>query len=183
MSPSEAASIGIDVGEHGGLSVLVGRSSLLATGMPYRMVGTVWLPDGPEIVRRITDVLPPDMPAFVTLEHVFARYSNGAISLGRAQAVVIDRLVDLYPVHVVGARTWQKALGVHHENRMERKERAIEHVKRHWPGVNLAPGRCTTPQSGIADAVCLAEYGQSIECGVTLEKRRKDRPVKRRKGA
>lgn len=39
------------------------------------------------------------------------------------------------------------------------KKAAIAFAQEKWPGVNLKPGQCRTPQDGIADAVCLADYG------------------------
>lgn len=39
------------------------------------------------------------------------------------------------------------------------KKAAIKYAQDFWPQVDLQPGRCTTPHDGIADAVCLADYG------------------------
>lgn len=39
------------------------------------------------------------------------------------------------------------------------KDAAIRYAQGMWPQVDLQPGRCTTPQDGIADAICLADYG------------------------
>lgn len=40
------------------------------------------------------------------------------------------------------------------------KAAAIDFCTHFYPEINLIPGRKKTPQDGIADAVCLAEYGK-----------------------
>lgn len=50
---------------------------------------------------------------------------------------------------------WQSAvLGVTGD-----KQAAIAWVQQHYPQCSLIPGRCRTPQDGMADAVCIAAYG------------------------
>ena len=39
------------------------------------------------------------------------------------------------------------------------KQMAIDHVQYHWPDVELVPGKCRVKQDGIAEAVCICEYG------------------------
>lgn len=43
------------------------------------------------------------------------------------------------------------------------KDAAIYYCQNHLPRVDLIPGRCRTPQDGIADAACLAVYGRMTE--------------------
>ena len=40
------------------------------------------------------------------------------------------------------------------------KQAAIEYVQRRYPQVSLTPGRLTQPHDGIAESICIAEYGQ-----------------------
>lgn len=40
------------------------------------------------------------------------------------------------------------------------KQAAITYVQQALPQVDLMPGRCRTPQDGVADAACLAVYGR-----------------------
>lgn len=55
----------------------------------------------------------------------------------------------------VHARTWQAAvIGKIWDARAQ----AIEWCQRFAPDVELMPGRCTTPQDGIAVARCMAEW-------------------------
>lgn len=48
------------------------------------------------------------------------------------------------------------------------KEAAIKYVQLTLPHVDLKPGRCTTPQDGIADAACLAVFA-----GIYAKKRQR----------
>lgn len=43
------------------------------------------------------------------------------------------------------------------------KQAAIAHVQRTLPDLDLVPGKCRVPQDGLADAACLALYGQHRE--------------------
>lgn len=45
------------------------------------------------------------------------------------------------------------------------KDAAVLHVENRWPGVNMCPGRKRKPHDGIADAVCIAEFGWKSELG------------------
>lgn len=42
------------------------------------------------------------------------------------------------------------------------KSATINYVARKYPNINLMPGKKRTPHDGIADAICIGEYGSSI---------------------
>lgn len=64
------------------------------------------------------------------------------------------------PYREVQPQTWKaKVLG---RGAASGKQGAIEYVQVHLPQVDLCPGLCRTPQDGIADAACLAVYGQTF---------------------
>lgn len=178
--------VGLDIGVGGGVVALLGRQVLLAERMPTRRVGHRHQTHGSRLAELYQRLQAHGLPIVTYHERVFApQKGNGAISLGSAAGIAIDRALDFGAVHQVEARVWQRHLDCHHKDYDERKRRAIDHVKRHWPAINLSPGRCTSPQSGIADACCIAEYGQAVELGTVLRlaKRSKPKTVKRRKGA
>ena len=57
---------------------------------------------------------------------------------------------------LVAPQTWKNnVLG----RRGATKQDAIDFVVKHMPWVDLMPGACRTPQDGIADAACLAQWG------------------------
>jgi crossover junction endodeoxyribonuclease RuvC len=54
------------------------------------------------------------------------------------------------------------------------KTQAIVEALRRWPTANLRPGRRTKPHDGLADALCLAEFGrQQLVGGGQPRKRRR----------
>lgn len=52
------------------------------------------------------------------------------------------------------------------------KEAAIEYVARKHPQVDLTPGKMRKPHDGIADSVCIAEYGYKKMYSVSRRSRR-----------
>ncbi len=42
------------------------------------------------------------------------------------------------------------------------KATTLAYVHEKYPNVDLTPGRCHLPQDGLADAVCLGEYGAGV---------------------
>lgn len=64
------------------------------------------------------------------------------------------------PYRTVQPQTWKaKVLG---RDAASGKQGAIEYVQNALPHVNLVPDKCRVPQDGIADAACLAVYGQTF---------------------
>lgn len=178
--------VGLDVGAKGGIVALLGRQVLLADRIPTRRVGRRRQADGSRLAELYRRLQVHGLPIVTYHERVFApQRGNGAISLGMEAGIAIDRALDFGEVHQIEAKVWQRHLCCNHKDRDQRKQQAIDRVKRHWPQINLSPGRYTTPQSGIADAACIAEYGQAVELGTVLRlaKRSKPKTIKRRQGA
>ena len=63
------------------------------------------------------------------------------------------------PYQLVTPQAWKKHVLVGLE---KDKSATINYVARKYPKVNLVPGRKKTPHDGIADAVCIAEYGKTL---------------------
>jgi hypothetical protein len=61
-------------------------------------------------------------------------------------------------------QVWQRALleGI---PGADTKARSVRLAQRIFPGVSLVPPRCWRPHDGIADALCLAEYGRRLLAG------------------
>lgn len=53
--------------------------------------------------------------------------------------------------------------GYNPKNKAVNKATTLAHVHEKYPDIDLTPGRSRLPQDGIADAVCLGEYG--VICG------------------
>ncbi len=42
------------------------------------------------------------------------------------------------------------------------KQESVRYIKNKYPEVDLTPGRMVKPSDGIADAICIAEYGLQL---------------------
>jgi crossover junction endodeoxyribonuclease RuvC len=64
------------------------------------------------------------------------------------------------PVALVPATVWKKQvlLGLPHD-----KAGAVQFCTSRWPTTDLVRPGCRVPHDGIADALCLAEYGRVID--------------------
>lgn len=67
-------------------------------------------------------------------------------------------------IETVPPKTWQNAI-LGKKILTDTKTASIMRCTRRFPGVDLKPGRCTTPQDGIADAVNIADYGVGLLTG------------------
>ena len=87
--------------------------------------------------------------------------SSSAVSIGFGQGLWRGMLVAAgIPYHVVGPRTWQKALLVD-VDKSDTKAASIIVAKRLFPGVSLrATDRCQKDDHNMADALLIAEYAR-----------------------
>lgn len=131
--------------------------------------GTVWAEPLPHIgkdidLHSVLSALPPaDEVDAVIVESLGVRPGQSAQS-GKTQGVNWGRLVGGlevagYSIRQVRPQDWKaKVL----RGTKKDKSDAITFVSRAYPVVNLRPGKCRTPQDGLADAVCIAEYGRQL---------------------
>ena len=146
--------VGIDPGISGGIACL---SPDGAEAEPMPLVGT-------EIdAGYLADWLITRSPALVVVEKVGAMPGNGSVSMfkfGTGFGQILGVLEALKLSHYrVTPQAWKKAVlaGTSRD-----KTAAIEYVHRRYPDVCLTPGRKRTPHDGMADALCLAEYGRTL---------------------
>lgn len=153
--------LGVDPGKHGGLAFITPTSTgpcvYDAMAMPL---------SGDELdVGRITDVVSAHQlndDVVATVERVGAMPKQGLSStftFGKGFGTLLGILGALrVRVELVTPQKWK---GVILAGTTKDKDAAVAWCRRAYPSVNLlATPRCTTPHDGIADAVCLAEYGR-----------------------
>lgn len=144
--------VGIDPGAKGGL-VLIAPGEVDCTLMPM-MAGEV---DGRELAIWLL-LASPDV---VVLEKVGARPKQGVKSMftfGTRYGVVKGVLEAMgIPYRMVTPQAWKRAVLA---GTKKDKDAAIAFVRRAYPTIDLTPGRCTSPQDGIADAACMAVWGR-----------------------
>ena len=150
-----SAIIGIDPGQSGGVARI--SSSGAAEAIPMPLAGKEV--DG----RALAEWITCRSPHLVVIEKVGAMPKQGVAStfkFGRNFGVLIGVVEALgLPYRLVTPQAWKKAVlaGTSRD-----KSAAVEHIHRLYPNVDLSPGRMRTAHDGMADALCLAEYGRSL---------------------
>ena len=100
----------------------------------------------------------------VFLEKVHAMPGQGVTSMfnfGMGYGMLRGMLVsNELPYQLVTPQAWKKVVlaGLSKE-----KTESCNYVARKYPEINLMPGRKRTADLGIADAVCIAEYGLYLQ--------------------
>lgn len=145
--------LGVDPGQKGALCIIDTEAHTVFT-LP------VCLHEGRIDVRTIGKFIHTHRPdiAYVEQVHGMPKHSSkGNFTFGVNHGLVLACIYFMdIPVRFIAPVTWKIAvLG----SRSATKETAIEHVTSKYPTVDLFPPRKRTPHDGIADAVCIAEYG------------------------
>lgn len=127
-------------------------------------------------IGAVVDWLTPRAPAYFTLEDVGfmpaaksgfggSGFSDSILSRRVGELVGMLKTLRTIPYEMVPASKWHKMLdigivkitGEKHGARKKRiKAAVVAWCGRRYPGVSLIPGRCKTPQDGMADALALA---------------------------
>lgn len=147
--------VGIDPGKSGGIASINANGQ--ASGIAMPVIGKDI--DGHELAS----ILHNAAPELVIIEKVGAMPKQGVTSTftfgtgyGRLLGVC-EALGIAY--RLVTPQAWKKTVLA---GTTKDKDAAIAFVRRAFPMVDLTPGRKRTPHDGIADAVCLAEYGRQL---------------------
>lgn len=145
--------LGLDPGVKGALCIIDSQTKEVFTH-------PISLLDGRIDVKAIGQFLfqhKPDI-AFVEQVHGMPKHSSkGNFTFGMNHGLVLACLYFLeIPVVFVAPVTWKIFL---FGSRTIGKVEAIDFTIMNYPSVNLLPGKKRTPHDGIADAVCIAEYG------------------------
>ena len=148
--------VGIDPGQTGGIAY-IDIVSGAADAIPMPLTGKEI--DGHELAnslrgRSINTVI---------LEKVHAMPKQGVSStfkFGMGFGLVIGVCEALgIPYRLVTPQAWKKVVLA---GTAKDKDAAVTFVRRAYPSINLTPGRKRVPHDGIADAMCMAEYGRQL---------------------
>jgi len=148
--------VGIDPGQTGGIAYIDAASGT-SDAIPMPLMGKEI--DGHELANalrgRSIDT--------VILEKVHAMPKQGVSStfkFGMGFGLVIGVCEALsIPYRLVTPQAWKKAVLA---GTTKDKDAAVSFVRRAYPSIDLTPGRKRVPHDGMADAVCLAEYGRQL---------------------
>lgn len=150
---------GFDPGREGGFAIMSKLGVIHAEPLPY-------LGEELDIARLVMLILGHrDGGARAVVEKVGAMPGQGVCSMfsfGRNVGELRGMLKALaVPFIEPTPQTWKKIV-LAGTDWKGRKEASIEHVMRAYPDVDLLPGKKRKAHDGIADAVCLAEYGGRV---------------------
>ena len=148
--------IGIDPGQKGGIAIL---SNSMNKGVLMPLYGKEI--DAAAILEYINEV---QGERFVCVEKAQAMPKQGVVSMfkyGKGFGKILGVLESSRISHqLVTPQAWKKIVlaGTNRD-----KHAAIEFCQRMYPMIDLQPGKCRTPQDGIADAVCIAHFAKLME--------------------
>jgi crossover junction endodeoxyribonuclease RuvC len=148
---------GIDPGVGGAIAFLNGDTPTVYL-MPVLKVSAskreVDMPALAELLARY-------QPSLVVIERVHSMPRQGVSSsfafgrtLGR-----IEGLTAAYKTILVDPQRWKRIVLTGTDRS---KEAAIAFCRRRWPGVSLTPNGCTKPHHGLAEALCMSEFGRRL---------------------
>lgn len=145
--------IGIDPGKKGGVAYTA-IDGIQAVPMP--LIGKDI--DGRILAQALNDIIPD----LVVIEKVHAMPKQGVTSMfnfgkGYGQLIGICEALFL-PYILVTPQAWKKKVLA---GTSKDKHAAIQYCQQRYPSVSLIPPRGRVPHDGMADAVCLVEYGMS----------------------
>jgi crossover junction endodeoxyribonuclease RuvC len=153
--------VGIDPGLKGGVAAL-DSSGMVVGCWPMPVAGgEVHAAGLADLLRSLRCMDQHQDVARVVLEKVGAMPKQGVASTfrfgtgwGMVRGICAAQSI---PVVLVPATVWKRRvlLGLSHD-----KAGAIQLCTSRWPTANLVQSGCRIPHDGIADALCLAEYGR-----------------------
>lgn len=143
--------IAIDPGQKGGIAI---HQNGTTTAQPMLLAGkAIDLPAIAELVRS-TD------PALAVIEKVASMPGQGVAStftFGMGYGQIQGLLAGLgIPFELVTPQAWKKLILA---GTPKDKDAAIAYCRRAFPDVPLVMPRCRNPHDGIADSLCLLNYG------------------------
>ena len=145
--------VGIDPGQKGGIAFLERE---VVDAHPMILAGK-------ELdVAAITDLfLHYRSVSLAIVEKCHSMPGQGSVStfkFGKGYGILLGIVGALaIPVRLVTPQAWKKIILA---GTKKDKNAAIEYVRMRYPTVELIPKGCRKPHDGMADAICLAEYGE-----------------------
>jgi crossover junction endodeoxyribonuclease RuvC len=148
--------IAIDPGFKGGIAYCEQiRGGLVVSAIKMPMAGKDI--DISAIAGLVKDV----RPNWAVVEKVGAMPGQGVVSMfrfGMGYGQILGCLAACgVPVELVTPQRWKGRILA---GTKKDKDAAVAYCRRVFPSISLIPARCRSPHDGIADALCLLEYGR-----------------------
>lgn len=151
--------IGIDPGVNGGIATIKGTELRLVKRCPHVKIKTKTDYD----VQGMADIIKPysGLNACIHLELVHSFPGQGVTSMfnfGKGYGMWLMAAAAYgMPIFLVTPQQWKKKILV---NTDKSKGAAILKAKQVFPEVNLKPGLLRKEHDGMAEAICIALYGE-----------------------
>jgi crossover junction endodeoxyribonuclease RuvC len=152
--------LGIDPGKQGGLAFIVPTETgpCVYDAMPMPLSGNEI---DPVVIADLVKVHLLSDAVHATVELVGAMPKQGLSStftFGKGYGTIQGILAALgVSFELVTPQKWKGAVLA---GTTKDKDAAIAWCRRAYPYANLIPAGCRVPHDGIADAICIAEYGK-----------------------
>ena len=156
-------SVGIDPGLRGGVAALDVTGTVVGLWPMPVAGGEVYAAGLADLLRSLRCLDSHQDIGRVCLEKVGAMPKQGVSStfrFGTGWGMVRGVCAALgIPVVLVMPTQWKKQvlLGLPHD-----KDGAVQFCASRWPQADLVLPGCRVPHDGMADALCLAEYGRAL---------------------
>lgn len=147
--------VGIDPGQSGGIALIHPSGNVASWVMP--LAGKEI--DGHEVANYLRGLTP--LTVFIEKVHSMPKQGlSSTFKFGMGYGLVIGICEALeIPYRLVTPQAWKKVVL---SGTAKDKDAAISFVRRAYPSVDMTPGKKRVPHDGIADAVCIAEYGRQL---------------------
>lgn len=149
--------IAVDPGLKGGIASFSGG---VVSAVPMPVAG------GGLDLAAIAGIIRDNAPAWIIVEKVASRPGQGVSSMftfGMGYGSILGMAAALsVPVELVTPQRWKST--VLHGTAKD-KASAIAYCRRVFPSVPLVLPRCRSPHDGLADSLCLLEYGRRVLVG------------------
>ena len=149
------AVIGIDPGMNGGIALINDR---LCKAFPMPII------DGAIDCNEIDSMIHAFLPKIIYIEKVHSMPKQGVAStfkFGMGYGKILGVLESsIFDYEQVTPQAWMKKLGLKKIDKTDKP--SVAYVQEHYGSVCLTPGRKTKPHDGMADAICIAEYGRMM---------------------
>lgn len=154
--------LGIDPGLYGAVAA-IGLDGCALWAVPLPTIGR----KRREIdVAALARLVRQQRVGLAVVESVASRPGQGVVgvfsfgrTLGRIEGMLATLLI---PVELVTPQRWK---GEVLAGTAKDKAAAIVYARKRFPTVELVPRGCRVPHHGIAEALCMAEYGQRLVVG------------------
>ena len=166
--------IGIDPGHKGGIALLNPANPAPLHVFPFPLMGREidWCQTAKNLQYVYSLDRPPKeadkayfnlrtMVAFVEKNHSMPKQGvASSFKFGMAYGGILAILGAMkIPVRLVTPPAWKKVVL---SGTKKDKPAAIAYCRRRWPSVSLIPEGCRKPHDGMADALCIAAYGETV---------------------